>query len=120
MDNNNYCDCWFSISVTNIAFFVKKWTRISHVIVIIYYLLKNLDGLCSYLFLFKRINVIAIKLAAIERISVEANSVNIQSNIDTIPKINADTAIPKNTQLKILIFKLVYLQINLIMFIFIS
>ena len=62
--------------------------------------------------------MIAIKLAAIERISVEANSVNIQSNIDTIPKINADTAIPKNTQLKILIFKLVYLQINLIIFIF--
>ena len=62
--------------------------------------------------------MIAIKLAAIERISVEANSVNIQSNIDTIPKINVDTAIPKNTQLKILIFKLVYLQINLIIFIF--
>ena len=62
--------------------------------------------------------MIAIKLAAIERISVEANSVNIQSNIDTIPKINADTEIPKNTQLKILIFKLVYLQINLIIFIF--
>ncbi len=61
----------------------------------------------------------AIKLAAIERISVEANSVNIQSNIDTIPKINADTEIPKNNQLKILIFKLVYLQINLIIFIFI-
>ena len=50
--------------------------------------------------------MIAIKLAAIERISVEANSVNIQSNIDTIPKINADTEITKNTQLKILIFKL--------------
>ena len=62
--------------------------------------------------------MIAIKLAAIERISVEANSVNIQSNIDTIPKINVDTAIPKNSQLKILIFKLVYLQINLIIFIF--
>ena len=62
--------------------------------------------------------MIAIKLAAIERISVEANSVNIQSNIDTIPKINADTEITKNTQLKILIFKLVYLQINLIIFIF--
>ena len=62
--------------------------------------------------------MIAIKLAAIERISVEANSVNIQSNIDTIPKINADTEIPKNIQLKILIFKLVYLQINLIIFIF--
>ena len=60
--------------------------------------------------------MIAIKLAAIERISVEANSVNIQSNIDTIPKINADTEIPKNTQLKILIFKLVYLKINLIIF----
>ena len=62
--------------------------------------------------------MIAIKLAAIERISVEANSVNIQSNIDTIPKINVETAIPKNIQLKILIFKLVYLQINLIIFIF--
>ena len=62
--------------------------------------------------------MIAIKLAAIERISVEANSVNIQSNIDTIPKINVDTAIPKNSQLKILIFKLVYLQRNLIIFIF--
>ena len=35
-------------------------------------------------------------------------------------EVDSNTAIPKNTQLKILIFKLVYLQINLIIFIFVS